>query len=95
MSGRPPKPRRKPFLTVEDARVLALTKLRRQVEIVEKRIEEDIQHAAAEHMLDGTSWRQTLELDLETFYTVAFDLLKIAQLVITPEKASALRRARL
>jgi hypothetical protein len=88
----PKPPRKLPFLTVEDARILAVSKLRHQMGILERRIDEDIEGASSEGMFDGTSWRETLELDLETFYTVAFDLLKVAQLVIAPQKARALRR---
>jgi hypothetical protein len=89
----PPKlPRKSPFLTLNDARIRAVSKLRKQIEIIEKRIAEDITGASSERILDTSSWRETLELDLETFYTVAFDLFKVSQLVIAPEQAKALRR---
>lgn len=88
----PKAPRKGSFFSVEDARVLAVTKLLHQIDILEKRIDEDIEGTSSERICDGTSWRETLELDLDTFYTVAFDLLKVAQLVIAPEQARALRR---
>lgn len=91
MSVDPKAPERQ----IDASRRMGIVKLIRQLVIIEGRIRSEFGHmidrSGNESPSDEWTLVETLALDLETYYTVAFDLLTLAKLLLPEEKATTLR----
>jgi hypothetical protein len=78
------------------SRRMGIVRLIRQLAIIKGRIRSEFAHtidgSGNESPSDEWTPVETLTLDLETYYTVAFDLLTLAELLLPNEKATALRK---